>query len=252
MRYAVAVPKITSDTKDNLDQILSMMSEASVSGAHIILFPETVLTGFNICDDYEIDKQNAYSLESFLVRAIIDSAAKCKMWTAFGFLELSDTTIFDSAVLVDVNGKIVLHHRRISPGWRTKNANPLEYGCGASLSTAITPWGKTAILICGDIFYTAFHHAVEAKLDLLLFPFARSFSPTVTEPQKQWDNVEWTNYSAQIKQIGALTLMSNSISSGELYGGYFGGGFIVDHEGKIIKAKPLFEEGLLIWDQPMK
>ncbi|OGO19125.1 MAG: hypothetical protein A2144_00640 [Chloroflexi bacterium RBG_16_50_9] len=211
MRYAVAVPEITSNTKDNLDKILSMMSEASISGADIVLFPETVLTGLNICDDYDIDRQLAYPLESVPVQAIIDNAAKCRMWTAFGFLELSDTTIFDSAVLVDANGKIVLHQRRMSPGWRAKNANPLQYGSGASLSTAITPWGKTAILICGDLFETAFPQAVDAKFDLLLFPFDRCFSRQVTEPQKQWNNVEWIDYSARIKQISALTLMSNYI-----------------------------------------
>src|SRR3972149_7943074 len=140
MRYAVAVPEITCNTKDNLDKVLSMMSEASISGADILLFPEAVLTGLNICDDYDIDRQLAYPLESVPIQAIIDNAAKCKMWTAFGFLELADTTIFDSAVLVDANGKIVLHQRRMSPGWRAKNANPLQYGSGASLSTAITPW----------------------------------------------------------------------------------------------------------------
>ena len=250
MRYAVAVPKITwNNTRANLDKILSMMDEASIKGADILLFPEAVLTGLNICDDYDIDRQQAYSLESPPIRAIIDNAKKCKMWTTFGFLELSDTTIFDSALLVDENGKIVLHQRRMSPGWRAKDAKPLEYGSGDGLSTAITPWGKTAILICGDLFETAFPQAVEAKLDLLLFPFARCFSPGVTEPQKQWDNVEWLAYSNQITQIGALTLMSNYVAPRELSGGGFGGGFIVDRNGEIIKAKALFEEGLVIWEQ---
>jgi predicted amidohydrolase len=110
MHYAVAVPKITCNTRDNLDKILSMMYEASISGADILLFPEAVLTGLNICDDYDIDRQYAYSLESLPIQAIIENTTKCKMWTAFGFLELSDATIFDSAILVDENGKVVLHH----------------------------------------------------------------------------------------------------------------------------------------------
>jgi predicted amidohydrolase len=248
MRCAVAVPQITSGIKDNLDKILSMMREAAASGAEILLFPEAVLTGFNVSDNYSDDRKLACSLESLPVQTIIDNAGKLKMWTAFGVLELSSTTIFDSALLVDANGKIVLHHRRMSPGWRARNANPLEYGCGASLSTAHTPWGKAAILICGDLFETAFPLAVEAKLDLLLFPFARCFLPEVTEPQKQWDNDEWPKYSAQIKAICALTLMSNYVAPGEPDGKYFGGGFIVNCNGKIIKAKPLFEEGLVIWD----
>jgi predicted amidohydrolase len=249
MRYAVAVPRITPTTKDNLDRILSIIRESSKSGADILLFPEAVLTGLNICDDYETDKLYAYSLESFPVQAIISNTRKCKMWTAFGFLELTNSTIFDSSILVDPNGKIVLHHRRMSPGWRARNADPAKYGCGTSLTTTITPWGKTAIIICGDLFETAFPQAVEAKLDLLLFPFARCFSPEIKEPQKQWDDVEWPNYATKIKEIGALTLMSNYIAASELNGGGFGGGFIVDRNGEIIKAKPLLEEGLVIWEQ---
>lgn len=43
--------------------------------------------------------------------------------------------------------------------------------------------------------------------------------------------------------------MSNYIASSELNGGGFGGSSIVDHNGEIIKARTLFEEGLIIWDQ---
>jgi predicted amidohydrolase len=252
IRYAVAVPWITSNISDNLGKILSMMNEASMSGVNLLLFPETTLTGLNISDDYYIDRQYAFSLESPPVRAIVDNAADCKMWTAFGFLELSSNTIFDSAILVDESGEIVLHHRRMSPGWKAPNADPLKYGNGTRLSTFVAPWGKTAILICGDLFETAFPYAVEAGLDLLLFPFARCFSPEIKELQEQWNNVEWLNYSTRIKQIGSFTLMSNYIASDELSGGSFGGGFIVDPDGVIVKAKPLFEEGLLIWDHCTK
>ena len=247
--FAVAVPKITLDPKDNLDKVLSMMDEASKLRANILLFPETVLTGLRIDDDYEKDRRNACSLESSPIQTIIGTAAKCKMWTAFGFLELSGATMFDSALLVDENGTIVLHQRRLSSGWRAKDANPSQYGSGTSLSTAITPWGKTAILICGDLFETAFPFAAKAKLDLLLFPFSRCFPKKVTEPQKQWDEVEWVDYSTRIKRIGALALMSNYIASRELNGGGFGGGFIVDSAGQLIRAKLLFEEGLLTWNR---
>ena len=252
MRYAVAVPKLTFNIKDNLDKILLMMAQASKAGADILLLPETVLTELNLCDDYNIDRHLAYTIGSYPVQVVIDNAQKYKMWTAFGFLELAGDTIFDSAVLVDTKGKIALHQRRMSPGWRARNANILEYGSGTSLATTVTPWGKTAFLICGDLFETAFPLAVAAKPDLLLFPFARCFHPKVTEPQKQWDNVEWKKYSAQIQEIGAFTLMANYIADRELNGGAFGGGYIVDRNGAVIKSIKLFEEGLVIWDQPEK
>jgi predicted amidohydrolase len=184
MQLAAAIPRITHNIKENLDKMLAMMHEASTSGADILLFPEAVLTGLNISDDYETDREFAYSIESSPIQTILGNAKKHKMWTAFGFLELSGSTIFDSAMLVDDRGKIVLHYRRMSGGWKAKNADPLQYGGGVTFPTALTPWGKTAILICGDLFEMAFPYAVEARLDLLLFPFARCFSPEVKEPQR--------------------------------------------------------------------
>ena len=91
--------------------------------------------------------------------------------------------------------------------------------------------------------------SVEAKLDLLLLPFARCFPRKVREPQRQWNDVEWPDYSVQIKQIRAFTLMSNYIASRDLSGGGFGGGFVVDPRGTLVKGIPLFEEGLLFWHQ---
>lgn len=248
-RFAVAVPVITRNVNHNLDKILSMMKDASSNGVDLLLFPEAVITGLALADNYKSDKKLAYPLESWLIQTIVNTAARYNIWTAFGFLELADSTIFDSALLVDKLGKIILHQRRLSPGWRARDANLVEYGVGDTLSIAITPWGKTAILICGDLFEVAFTHAVKAKLSLLLFPFARCFRPEVENPQEQWDCVEFPNYSSQIKRIRALTLMSNYIAPTDLNGGAFGGGFIIDENGKALATIPLFEEGLLFFDQ---
>jgi predicted amidohydrolase len=249
MRYTVAVPRITTNIQDNLDKVLAMMRQASDAGTDILLFPEAILTGLNISDDYVKDKQIALPLVSTPVQAIINNAAHCKIWTAFGFLELADDIIYDSALLIDKNGNIALHYHRINPDWKAENADPSKYGDGVNLPTVNTPWGKTAFLICGDLFETTFPLAVKAKLDLLIAPFARCFPSDVTEPQKQWDIVEWPDYSRQIKMVGAFTLMANYIAPKELNGGGFGGGFIVSRDGEILKSKPLYEEGLLIYEQ---
>lgn len=249
MRYAVAVPRITIDMQANLEKILAMMREASGSRADIILFTEAVLTGLNISDDYLKDKQIALPLDAAPIKAIMSHAAHFKIWTAFGFLELVNDVIYDSALLVDNNGEIALHYRRMNPDWKDKDADPRKYRDGVSLPIANTPWGKTMFLICGDLFETTFPLAVAAKPDLLLAPFARCFPPDVTEPQKEWDAVEWPDYARQIKMVGAFTLMANYIAPEDLCGGGFGGGFIADRHGELLKAQPLFQEGLIIYEQ---
>lgn len=248
MRYGVAIPAIKPGIQFNLDKVLAMIRKAEDARADILLFPEAVLTGLNISGEYEIDRRLALTLDSAPIQKIIQYAYRYKIWTAFGFLELAGGIVYDSVLLVNSEGEIILHYRRISPGWRVKNANHEKYGCGESLITANTPWGKTAIFICGDLFEPAIVQKTKAvKPDLLLFPFARSFSQEISNPQRQWDNVEWPHYAAAIKAIGAFTLMSNYITT-SAQGGYFGGGYIVNRDGKILKAQPLYEEGLLLWD----
>jgi hypothetical protein len=43
--------------------------------------------------------------------------------------------------------------------------------------------------------------------------------------------------------------MANYIAPEKLNGGGFGGGFIAGRDGKILKEKLLFEEGIIFWDQ---
>jgi predicted amidohydrolase len=250
MRYAVAVPGITTNIQGNLEKVLAMMRQASSSGANIVLFPEAVLTALNISDDYIKDKQLALPLNAAPIKTIVDNATRYKIWTAFGFLELVGDIIYDSALLVDKDGAIALHYRRINPDWKEIDADPIKYKEGISLPTADTPFGKTVFLICGDLFEVTFPLAVKAKPDLLLSPFARCFPPDVTEPQKQWDTAEWPDYAAQIKTVGAFTLMANYIAPKELNGGGFGGGYIVGRDGKLLKSLPLYEEGLIIYEPP--
>lgn len=90
------------------------MHEASESRVGLLLFPEAVLTGLNICDDYSIDRGMACPLDSSPIRKIISHAKKYHIWTAFGFLELSGNTIYGSALLVDENGRIVLYQEGLA------------------------------------------------------------------------------------------------------------------------------------------
>lgn len=250
MRCAVCVPKLSRNQNDNIKIIFSMMSEAARGKASLALFPETVITGLVNCDVYEKDVKLAPRIDSPLIRSVAEHVKNCGLWTAIGFFELCGETIYDSAILIDNDGKIVLHHRRMNPGWRAEDANPSEYGEGTHLDTVITPLGKTAILICGDLFEHGVEAAVNQDIDLLLFPFARCFSSEVTDFQKEWDENEWPAYSEQIKKIGAFTLMSNYIALPDLAGGAFGGAFAAGPDGELLANKPLFEDGILFYDTP--
>ena len=251
LKIAVTVLEIVENNiEQNYQTMLEYIDRANEEGVGLILFPEAILTGIDISDDYQIDKEIAITIDSDYINQVKVKAKECEIWVSFGFIEIDKGTIFDSAVLINANGEIALHHRRISKGWRHPDANPLEYGCGDSFPTAMSPWGKIGFLICGDLFDVP-ELAIKEELDVLLFPFARCFTADIVSPQEEWDKVEWIEYSKQIKSINAYTLMTNYIlkPDNSRYGNnYFGGGFITDRKGSILTNLPLNKEGLLIWD----
>jgi len=250
MKIAISTPKIQEyNLAENFKTVLQHIDEATTSKVNLLLFPEAALTGLVISDDYETDKQYAISLESDYIDQISAKARAGNIWLALGFIEISDGVLYDSAVLIDNTGSIALHQRRLSTGWCCPNASPKEYGYGDKYNTADTPWGKVGFMLCGDLFNVP-QYAKDAKLNILLFPYARCFNSSVTWPQQEWDTVEWPEYANQVRFIGATTAGANYIApaEGSPFKGGFGGGFIADANGELLASQHLNTEGLLMYD----
>lgn len=247
MKVAVAVPRLTAEIEHNFAKICDFIEQAGRQGVDLLLFPECVLTALNLSDDYQSDLKLAISFDSEYLFGIREAARRWGIWVALGFLEQEHGVIYDSAVLIDDKGGTSLHYRRIHPGWRLRDALAEQYGDGRELVCASTPWGRIAFLICGDLFHEPQAEAKRLQPDILLFPFARCFSKTaVAGEQQKWDEEEWPNYRARAADVGALTLMANYIAPEELFGGGFGGGFILSRDGKLLASLPLRSEGLLV------
>ncbi|MCL2170643.1 MAG: carbon-nitrogen hydrolase family protein [Defluviitaleaceae bacterium] len=245
MKAAICVPKIIEhNIAANLDIVLKYIDKAALAGADLMLFPEAVLTGIDICDNYDKDKLLALSIASPEIQQIINKSQMCNIWVALGFIEIDNNCLYDTAILIDNFGAIQLHQRRLSRGWCDDNADKTKYGYGGEFLTADTIFGKIGFMICGDLFNVP-HLAKNANLDLLLFPFARCFgSQAKLPPQREWDENELPEYSRQIAEIGAPALGANYITPGK--SSYFGGAFATDANGDLIASLPLYQEGLLL------
>src|SRR5262249_1108698 len=63
-------------------------------------------------------------------------------------VEKQHDTIYNSAVLIDPKGEILLHHRKI---YELDISHDL-YALGDRLAVAATPFGRIGIMICADAF----------------------------------------------------------------------------------------------------
>jgi predicted amidohydrolase len=250
MKVALAVPNITNIISDNYQLVLHMIISASHNAAKLIIFPEAVFSGLNNNDIYEHDIELTMSTEDDRITRLCELACNKKVWICFGFLENDHGCIYDSALLVNPLGERVIHYRRINPQWRARNLPTDKYAEGREIPTALTPFGNTAILICGDLFDAdVVDELKKQKPQLLLLPFARCFPNRVIDEQNEWDTVEINAYATQVKLVAAnLTMMTNYFAERSMNGGGFGGAFVMDINGNTIASLPLMQEGILYFD----
>jgi len=197
MKIALAVPRLVKDINANIITINDLISEACLNGASLILLPEATLTGLINNDVYEHDIKISLSINDKIVADLCAQAKNKSVWLCFGFLEKEDNRIYDSAVLVNPTGEISIHYRRINPQWRAQNLPASQYAEGDEMKSTTTPFGKTAIVICGDLFDDNVLSMLDPiRPDLILFPFARCFPSKIKDVQKEWDETEKYEYKS--------------------------------------------------------
>ena len=250
MRVGLAVIRVTRDHSQNVDSMVELIREAAGEGADLVLFGEAAPTGLINNDDPTHDMAIAQPIPGPTANTLAQAARDAGVYVALGMLEKDGNCLYDSAVLIDPEGKIILKYHRISPGWHGPTADSSVYRHGESIPLAETPLGSFVFLICGDLFDDVLVERVRtAGADWLLFPFARCFDDGSYD-QKRWDEEEKQEYAGYAAKTGAVCMMVNYLSERELDGGSFGGAMIVGCDGSVLAETPLGKPGLWLFDLP--
>jgi predicted amidohydrolase len=248
LRAALAVVRVGADPEANTAAVLSYVTEAADRGAELLLLPEGVLTGLINNDDPVHDLPLGQEVPGPATDAVAAVAADRRIWVCLGLLQRAGEQLYDTAVLIDAAGEIRLRYRRMNAGWHGRQAAPETYREGTEMPVVATPWGRMAILICGDLFD---EHAVaavrRAQPEWLLFPFARCFTGG-GRSQTRWNQEEMPAYVERVRLAGVPALMVNYLADDDSLpeDRSFGGAFVVSPDGRLLAEKPLGEDGLLI------
>ena len=153
----------------SIKNALTYINEAAKQGAQLIVFGETWLSGYPSWIDHcpeiaiwnneavkEVFAQmhaNSPSVDGEEIKLICNAAKELKLLICLGFNERvingpGNGTIFNSFIIINENGEIANHHRKLMPTFNEK----LLYGHGdaAGLKTVETSWGRTGGLICWE------------------------------------------------------------------------------------------------------
>ena len=223
----------------NLQHFRARLQEISRHQPDLVCLPECAFTGY-LYDEQDF-AQFAEPIPGATTRVISALAQEHACFICFGMLEHTSQGVYDSAVLVDRAGEILLVHR--------KNHEHPPFINGSEVIAVDTELGRLGILICGDLFSDEVRSRLPHPLDVLLVPMARSFDGKSPDPER-WEREERQVYLDEVKKAGVTTLRVNALEKSS-EDASFGGALVVSPGGEILAESPHGTDQALIFDLDM-
>lgn len=192
------------DVAGNLSRAEERVAAAARQGADIVLLPEALDCGWAHPCARDLAGEIPNGDACIRLRA---AAEQHEVFVCAGLVERDSrgtghgARYFNSAVLIDPRGEVLLHHRKIH---ELAFAREL-YTVGDRLGVAETPWGRAGLMICADGFAPG--QAISRSLALMGARFI--LSPCAWAVQADHDNAQqpygqlWLdNYGPVARDLG--------------------------------------------------
>jgi len=183
----VQKPPVLLDLAATLEVALDTLAEAARAGARLVVFPEAYLPGYPTWiwrlrpgGDMALGNRlhaelraNAVDLSSNTLDPLCDAAAQHGVVVVMGLHELdggySGTTLYNTLVVIDSDGRICNRHRKLMP----TNPERMVWGCGdaSGLRVVETAVGRIGCLICWESYMPLARFALYAQnLEIYIAP----------------------------------------------------------------------------------
>lgn len=200
----------------NLDRALEAIVEAESYNCDLVILPETLDLGWTHPSTFA----EAEEIPGKRSQIICDAARENNIWVCLGLTEKENSKFFNTAILVNRSGEIVIKYRKI---------NVLEeafgfYEVGNCLSTVETEFGKIGLNICSDNYADSLHlsHALgRMGAQIILSPSSWTVDYSITEDDDPYRD-KWTRPYEYITNLYENTIIGVT-SVGYLVGGPFEG-----------------------------
>jgi predicted amidohydrolase len=229
------------DRRGNLARIELAVEEAARAGAQIACLPESAVLGWVNPDAH----QRAQPIPGDDSQCLCEIAKRHRVCLCVGLDEKAGQDLYDSALLIDSEGRILLKHRKIV--LLNELMSP-PYAAGREVAVADTPFGRIGVLICADTHEPEIlARMAKLKPDLVLVPYGYAAEEEAwPEHGKELERVV-TNAARTFDTPVIGTNLIGQITHGPWAGRtYAGHSVAADRTGKIQALGRDFDRGILL------
>ncbi len=225
-------PKLSRDNFDlHIEEIKQVAAEADV-----IVFPELSMNGYTLMDSVYEDAFSLEELEIFEKLSVdID--------IIIGAVTKESHKIYNSSIYFSQGKRVAIHHKNNLPNYGMFQEARFFFA-GESIETFETPYGKSMMVVCEDLWRSSTIDRVATLKPDLLYVIAnspaRDFAEGMLGIEKQWTRI----LSTTAILSGAHVIFSNRVGFEDGLG-FWGGSKILSPSGKVLCEAPLFEPTLL-------
>lgn len=167
------------DRKKTIEKAVRMVEQAVANGAELVIFPEAFISGYPAWiwrlrpgGDWGLSESlharlldSAVDLSSDQLAPLCETAKKHAITVVCGLNErdahLSLATLYNSAVMIGADGKVINRHRKLMP----TNPERMVWGFGdaTGLKAVDTPCGRIGTLLCWENYMPLTRYALYAQ-----------------------------------------------------------------------------------------
>lgn len=182
----------------NLRRATDRIAEAVGQRAQVVVLPEAMNLGWT----HPYARTSADEIPGGLsCEMLCQAARRHRVYVCAGLAERAGDKLFNSAILIEPGGKVILHHRKL---------NELDigrelYAIGDRLGVAPTPFGTFGVMICSDAFAPG--QVISRTLglmgaDIILSPCAWAVPAEHDNQQEPYGKLWLDNYCPVARDFG--------------------------------------------------
>jgi predicted amidohydrolase len=251
LRVALAqIPVEDGNLEQNIRLAEAAASQAASQKADLLSLPEAADWGWL----YQQARRDALPIPGRYTDFLAGVAKRHQMWISAGCLERDGEKVYNSAVILDRAGRIVLKHRKIDTlDWLTKHL--YDRGRSEDIKVIDTEFGRIGLTICADNFNLKNPQRVaDLGAWLLIAPHGFAAEPDKLEPNSK----DYQRHIANVAAKTGLWVIGTDAVLGTVQGGQWKGRL---HSGCSMIARPdgtaaivakFREPDLVVFDIPAK